>query len=231
MARTETPGLGCWKSTYPSIVWLADDCGPAGPFVPPSVGAGTDYYANAGTSHIALAKGDFNSVSGLTSETDTTWGSKWYSLQINTNGFYCNPPGGTTNSWCWQQFVFQNNGTSVGQVQVWYVLPDYLRVWGNWNCPTNFTPYLYTCYWKAAHYNTPAENPITKLSSITFFGSSNHLSSGNDQTTMCDGSSCYSTTVSSQFSLSSHWTNTEFNVLGFGGGSTAIALIRGPPSA
>lgn len=53
-------------------------------------------------------------------------------------------------------------------------------------------------------------------------GQANYESSRDDEASMCDGNGCYAaTTTGSALGLSSNWTITEFNVLGYGGGTQA----------
>lgn len=231
MNQTPTPGPGCWESNYPNTTWLSVPC--SQPDYPvPTVGGGTDDYADySGTSNVGWAQGDFSSVSGITTEADsgnpcsnsngTGHCSDYYSLQLNTNSWTCTPPSGHSTT-CWEQFVYTGAKT-VGNVAVWWYLPGYHGTWNN--CPTGFsqpTGYPNDCTDTTNIGVTHADPPTTKLGSMTLTGQANYEGSGDDEASMCDGNGCYAaTTTGSILGLSSNWTITEFNVLGYGGGTQA----------
>src|ERR1700733_7635793 len=86
MNQFPPPGPGCWYTTFPSTTWNSEPCAQPNNSTVPAVGDGTDYYAGNGSTHIEYAQGDFASVSGITSESDSSAGSDYYALQINSNG-------------------------------------------------------------------------------------------------------------------------------------------------
>jgi hypothetical protein len=227
MGHTPTPGPGCWQSDLPSTVWYAVPCSKPDYTNVPTVSGSNDSSAGSGSTKTGWAQGDFSSVSGITSEGDTGFANpttnKYYSLQINTNDFTCTVTGGYSNT-CWEQFIFLNIPTG-GTIEVVWYLPGYYASHGP--CPSPFSRGL-----------SPAQNdcidiitggaithtndPTTQLDKLTLLGKSNFQSSGNDVAQLCDGLGCYAaTTTGSALGLSNNWTKTQFNVLGYGGDSTA----------
>lgn len=231
MNHTPTPGPGCWQSNYPNTTWLSVTCSQPN-YPAPTVGDGTDDYAKySGTSNVGWAEGDFSSVSGINAEADsgnpcsnsngTGHCSDYYSLQLNTNSFTCTPSGGHSTT-CLEQFVYTGTATA-GNIAVWWYLPGYHSTWGN--CPTGFSQppgFPNDCTDPTNAGVLHADSPKTKLGSMTLLGEANYEGSGDDVAQMCDGNGCYAaTTTGSVLGTSSNWTITEFNVLGFGGGSQA----------
>jgi hypothetical protein len=234
MSQTPTPGTGCWESTYPSATWEQVAC-VSEKVAPTNVGSSYgDNPANSGSTHIGYAQGIFSSVMGITSESDSSLGSGYYSLQINSQYFTCTPASGTQdtysggNTGCWEQFDFENNpGTgSQGLVYIEYWLLDYTTQstggcpstapYSGWQPEVLGTNLKYDCWGytkQIAVPNQPATN--TGLAALIFTGMSNNLSSGNDEVDLCNGSYCYNWSVSdSELSLQNSWNSAEFNVFG-----------------
>ena len=230
MHHTFTPGPGCFYSPYPSTVWQRVPCGTPVNRPPPSVGHGVGDFANAGSPVIGYAQGSFGSVFGIMTEGDSAHSNpttnKYYSLQLNSNAFTCMPPNGVSAT-CWQQFLFYNFATG-GQLVVVYYLPGYFT--NNLNCidgtwgqyPNPFTGKTDCIKTGQSSGIILAEDPTTQLGKLTLSAQSNEGSSGTDSDTLCDGSGCNSAvTTGTLLSLYNHWNNTEFNIFGYGGGSTA----------
>jgi hypothetical protein len=221
-------GLGCFVSTYPDTTWKQVPCG-SHDLIPATVGNGNDHPAENNTTHMSWVQGDFSSVSGITKETDSYWGSNFYTLQINSQIFTCTPSGGASTQ-CWEQFVFRNlpgtGNPSVIFIEYW--LFDYTSINNVNNCPNTAPASGWNLLWDSgeqkgdcwgdtASINLPTESPTTKLGSLTFTGTSNISSSGHDSVQICDGSNCYSQSVSdAELQLYNYWTEAEFNVFGFG---------------
>jgi hypothetical protein len=98
---------------------------------------------------------------------------------------------------------------------------------GNEECPSgngqHYQTYGDDCYWNAGYYNIQhSYDPTSDLPDLLFYGKSNYLGSGVDQTQLCDGTYCYAgTTDDTYLDLYDHWTQSEFNILGYANGSTA----------
>ena len=236
MGHTPTPHPGCFQSTYPIVAWNEVQCASRA-MVPAYVGDGTDHSAKSGSSYMGYASGDF-STSGITSESDSYYGSNYYSLQINSQFFTCTPAGGSTAD-CWEQFVFQNSPVSGSNslLYIEYWLIDYTAVnnvgncpstapWSGWNLAYDSYTGLWSC-WGYTQQTTLGNESPTNLSSLTFTGESDLSNSANDVAQLCDGGGCYSRSVSdSEFQLFYYWNEAEFNVFGHGtppGGSASTA--------
>lgn len=230
MGQNPPPGPGCWQTIYPNTKWVQMPCSQPDYSIVPTVGDGTDKFANSGSTNTAWAQGSFSSVSGITTESDsgnpcgnsngTGHCSDYYSLQINTNSFQCTVVHSVT---CWQQFVFLGVPTA-GTIEVVYYLPGYYTSYTS--CPSGFSqgPSGWTgdCISITSAAILHANNPTTRLGALTMLGSSNYGGDGYDLAQLCDGSECYAATTSgTTLGTYNHWTTTEFNVLGYGGGSTA----------
>jgi len=240
MQSIAPPGIGCFNSTYPVEEWIKVQCATDMPTVPLTVGNGVDYSADASGSatRIAYATAGFNSVSGISSESDinnptTPCGSascaNWYSLQINSaSGWSCPVPGIVGGTWnnCWEQFVFAENGASLGDLFIQYWLNGYLS--SNPSCPSQlwsiYTP-THSCYIdNSSPTVTSAITPTNaNLYALSFTAQANYLNSGLDESNICNGlGSCWSSTApDSYFNLYQHWDYSEFNIFGFSAGSQA----------
>jgi hypothetical protein len=188
------------------------------------VGGGTDYEGQiASGNHIGEAQGYVSGFSGFSSESDGSFGTNYYSLQDDSNEFSTTYSG--TSVTVWQQFVFQNDpGSSSGYVFIQYWLLNYYSTYGS--CPSTHT-YL-TAWGQSGNncfansntsYSTPQENP-SGLQSYEQKGYADN--GGYDESVFCNGGTCYAEAVTyTVFDLAASWTVSEWNVLGFGAGSTA----------
>ena len=140
MSGIPAPRGGCFVATYPSTVWQPTQCvtAPLVPLLPSTVGNGHDEVAQSSTL-IGSSFGSFQSVSGLTSETDSMFGANSYTLQVNTNFFTTSTTytGGKSTTG-WEQFVFANDGSSLGYVFIQYWLIGYQSSYGS--CPSTGPP-------------------------------------------------------------------------------------------
>ena len=228
-----TPQRGCFTITYPATVWQSTHCvtGPTVPLkpMPPSaVGNGVDdvAYSSSGTP-IASSTGSFQSIGGLTIETDSQEGSNYYSLQINSQFFSTNTPY-TSNKAAtgWEQFVFENDPSyGFGYIYIQYWLIDYGSTYGS--CPnlgppdgTSWMAYSGSCYANSVDTSTPLES-ASNLSNLILEGDANLNS--NDENLLCvTGGSCYAISPPADvLDLYQHWLYSEFNVFGFCCGSRA----------
>lgn len=216
---SHTPTVpGCYESTYPNELWISTPCG-VPPSIPMTVGNGYDWSASSGSTTLGYAIGSFPSVNGLTSESDTYWGSNYYSMQVNSNQFSCTYGGKSTT--CWEQFLMDNNAANNGFIWIQYWLIGYYSSYGS--CPSSWSQYNGSCYTNSPSGKTIPQGypPPSALAQLSMSGSSNLSGSGNDQVTLCvQGTGCYSySTSDSVFYLYQSWGLAEFNILGYGAGA------------
>jgi len=247
--QTPTPSAGCFEASFPSLDWQQAVCQPE-PIVPATVGGAVDWYALS-YSNIGYSDGQFTNVA-VSSEHDSNSHSpycnspsactNWYTLQINSEYgsgvFQCNTSytGGKTSE-CWEQFLFFSEGATrnLGYVTIQYWLINYYS--NNGNCPSGSIPNGGSswvpapnsasgpsCVAQAGTYTTPSE-PISNLNNLNLAGSADFSGSTNDQVSLVDVSTGLAYSVSEPdgvLTLANYWTSSEFNILGFGAGSTAI---------
>lgn len=170
ISNVPVPGAGCFEVTYPSTVWQASKCGTAAsiPLRPspatiggagsPPVGNGNDEVAYSSGTLIGSSFGSFQSVTGLTSETNVCsapcsgvpQGPNEFSLQVNAQTFALVGTPYTNNQplTCvyptyvcgWEQFVFLNDpsGFYGTQIYIQYWLLNYYTNYGY--CPSTAPP-------------------------------------------------------------------------------------------
>jgi hypothetical protein len=234
MQTVPTSGIGCFNATYPVETWVRVPCATDIPQLPATVGNGNDYVASiSGSTNIGYVTTAFVSASGITGEVDSlnpcSGGAgtctSWYSLQINSQtGFSCTVPtvGGTWTD-CWEQFIFDNQGTTQGYLYIQYWLIGYLN--SNAACPsTSWSTYGTSCFVNDSGALTGAITPTnTHLAALSYTAEADYSNSGNDYSSICNGSgSCWSQTASDTYlQLYQHWSASEFNILGYIGGSQA----------
>jgi hypothetical protein len=221
VSHLATPGEGCFKATFPSLKWRQVVCGaaPKRIYVPrrgasgQTVGNGNDYAAVSATLTSA-AVGTFPTVSDVTKETDD--GEKNdYSLQLNSNFMTTAGCNGSTTGDCltWEQFVY-SSGEEAAFMQYWLIN------YGN-KCPSGggWNSYEGSCYKNSAAVSVPMI-AITSLGSFKLSGTA--VSGGNDTLVFTDGTKAYSTSGNDNVVyLATAWDQSEFNVIGDGGGSKA----------
>jgi hypothetical protein len=237
MVRTPLPKKGCFHASYPEKEWREVACvtPPPQPFRPQTRGNGngktgppntvggdyTNDWAAGASALVTLSEGSFNTVTGVSSETNGTL-SNSFGLQLNTNTF----TNSTTTSLCsgaaspsmcqgWEQFVFSNNNPApycAACVFVQYWLTPY----GGGTCPTGWQPDVGDCYTSSLGTLVPVQT-IGDLGGLTMTG---QISGGIDTATV-GSSDLYSTGADSTLNLYQSWTASEFNVFGNGGGDEA----------
>lgn len=248
MAHNSTPGVGCFHSSYPDIVWEKVACKTGQPRVHPvharprddeaevtggiSNGTSNDWVAHA-TGLITEAFGFFT-TKGITAENGVSeyndngvplgiLGPNEYSIQINTNDLSTTSAcAGHSGCHVWQQFVYATDYLGVGDGAE--VFMQYWLI--NWNatCPA----YWNTAYTKTGNdcwtngILTPAPNvPITALGNVLLSGSA--TAGGIDTVSFTYASEAYSNSFFDLvLDISSVWNKAEFNVVGNGGGSRAV---------
>lgn len=233
IAKVPQPDNGCFTATYPKLTWKRSECAappttpmtprPPGP-VPLTVGNGNHIAAQAPSGTISQAWGTFENVSGLASVSSplVPFGApvaNAYTLQLNTNFFSTPACAGALNPvLCqgWQQFVFANDGTS-GLVYMEY----WLLIYNNM-CPGGFSPFIVGpdifCRMATPATVVPGNTPITNLPGFLLSGD---VTGALDTVVFQDGMTAYSTTGSSIVDAAPGWTMAEYNVFGYGSGTTA----------
>lgn len=222
ITQTEVPAEGCFHASYPSMEWNKVECveapniqfRPRTGRVSQTVGDGTDYAADVSSGLIRKTIGSFPKVTGVTSERGVD-GANSYSLQLNSN--FMNTPacdGAAVPAECldWLQYVYSSDGTAAF-MQYWLIFWDT-------TCPSGwFSDGAGDCYKNSAAVAVPRE-AITALKSLKVSGSAK--AGGKDTMIMTVGTQAYTTTgKDSVVDLATAWTESEFNIIGDGGGSEA----------
>lgn len=221
LSHNPLPTAGCYVGTSTGTAWQQVQCvtAPSTPELPSTVGFGVDEVAQNLGALISNAQGSFVSVSGLTSESDNSLGPNYWALQVNSNQF------DTTTTYTggnlatgWEQFVYQNDpGTSQGKAYIQYWLIYYHLDYHN--CPYNWWTYGDSCYRNSAAVSVPLQ-AITNLANLKLTGNANVNSL--DTVTFCTSAQCYSVgATSGVLNLYESFHDAEFNVFGYGAGSTA----------
>ena len=216
MARVPLPKKGCFKASYPSTEWHEVTCttAPVRPYAPRpfTVGSAVDFSAVV-AGHIASATGSFDSVNGVTSETNL--GSPdTYSLQLNSEYFASPACAGSSNpNVCkgWQQFIYS---TSLASAFIEYWLIDYAAP-----CPAGWTTVSIHCLKNSTAVPVPAE-PIANLIQLSLNGTA--TAAGIDTITVGTSNGNLSAMAQDDvLSLAQGWKLAEFGIFGDGGGSDA----------
>ncbi len=236
------PTSGCFHATYPSVVWEKEACLPASAHhvvLPPhfskqartaqaktsaaslnTAGDGNDYSAKTSTL-TSSAIGSFPTVTGVTSKSNGD-----YTLQLNTNmgpSADCNATYGYSSCQTWQQFIYATTGEDVtgtppqAYIQDWIFLSD--DDYNSIGCPEGWGNYdpQDACFTDSDAVNT-ADVALTSLANVKLSGSASV--SGNDTVIFTNGSTAKSVSQSGDtLSIGSTWKQSEFNVVGDGGGS------------
>lgn len=231
MRQMAPPTEGCFHAAFPSVVWEKAACTAtnyrSNPHVKFSaaetVGNGNDYAA-ATSGLTTSATGTFPVVTGVTSETDGSTANS-YTLQLNTNLANSSPACaayGYSSCQVWQQFIYSSSyvgGVAQVFMQDWMFIPAHSR------CPRSggWTSYKTSSY-NGCYKNSNAVNtvlvPATQLGNLKLAGSVNK--NGNDTVTFTNGTQAYAvsqpdTTLDAAYV----WNQSEFNIVGNGGGSAA----------
>jgi len=219
IVQTDVPSDGCFYASYPSTQWLRVPCteAPNVPFIPrggaivSTVGNGTDYVAQV-SGLMSGSVGSFPTVTDVISEKDSGEANV-YSLQLNSNFMTTAACGGITGCLSWEQFVY-SSGEQAAFMQYWLI--NYGE-----QCPVgSWMSYEGSCYKNSAAISVPNE-PITMLAGLKLSGKA--VAAGKDTLTFTAGTEAYGTTgKDSVVDLASDWSESEFNVIGDGGGSKAV---------
>jgi hypothetical protein len=185
------------------------------------VGNGYDEVAQAPSPTIGSSSGSFQSITGLTSESDSVYGTNYWGLQDNTNFFTTTTTytGGKSTTG-WEQFVFLNDpGANTGYLFMQYWLINYQNQYKT--CPTtgplggtSWYEYAGSCYANGPQESVPLQ-AVTNLSNLMLKGYADFNS--NDEDMFCvSGGSCYDVATTYQvLNLYEYWQDAEFNVFGY----------------
>lgn len=221
IAASPVPEEGCFRASYPSTGWTKVACtqAPKRPYVPrgqggsATVGNGHDYAAVT-SKIIKSAIGAFPVVTGVKRETGYNGAANTYSLQLNS-GFMstaaCKGAADPAACQSWEQFVYSSS-SQAAFMQYWLI------GYGT-SCPGGWFSYQSDCYTNSAAATVP-QIAITKLQTLQI--SATAVAKGIDTLVMTAGTEAYSTTgKDSVVDLATAWKQSEFNVVGDGGGSQA----------
>ncbi|WP_233840513.1 hypothetical protein [Dyella sp. 2HG41-7] len=232
MKQMAPPTTGCFHAQYPSVIWEQMACSTTNYRSEPhvkfstaeTVGNGNDYAA--ATSGITKsATGSFPVVTGVTSENDGGTANS-YTLQLNTN------LGNGTSAECasygysscqvWEQYIYSSSyvgGVAQVFIQNWMFIPSRSRCprTGGWS--SYKTSSYNGCYKNSAAVNSVLV-PASQLGSLKLAGVAN--AGGNDTVTFTDGTTAYAVSEpDTTLGISGVWNQSEFNIVGNGGGSAA----------
>lgn len=236
---------GCFTAVYPRLAWRETTCAPP-PSAPMSprppgpaplvIGNGYNVVAerpDGYTTPIFHSEGSFenvnNTVTRVTSpiERGGPPTADAYSIQLNTNHFTTDRcAGAATPDICrgWKQFVFANNGTTgVSYVEYW------LLSYNQEECPAGWTTApvedsLDTdCYLKIDGAAIPSNTPIRELQRLKLVANFGVLDGvRHDVLTTHIGTTSQLVLHPMVLDAGDQWTQTEFNVFGYGHGHTAV---------
>lgn len=228
MIQLPHPKKGCFKATHPKVEWQEVPCGkaPDRPYPPtrkakplPNTvgGGGTNDVSAQVTGNLLSAEGSFDSVTGVTSETDSLTGqANQFSLQLNTKPFttsVCSGAAIPANCQGWQQFLY-SSGYNIVWMQYWLI--NYGSPGAA--CPAGWLTYAPHCYTNSPTTSVPAQT-IASLTQLRLAGSANATTDTATLTT--GGGTIHSTNQDSVLNLANHWQIAEFNIFGDGNGSSA----------
>jgi hypothetical protein len=247
--HTRRPKRGCFIATFPKTEWREVECiptPPTKPYPPRRVGglrlpntvggSGPDFSAIPNSGHISEGEGSFDSVSGVTSESNTAGTANSYSLQLNTDFFNTSTCSTYANCRGWEQFVYESNGSAF--IQYWYIrygtagtsCPAPVspscngsNVFTNGWCPFNVagTTDVY-CARNASSSISPTAEPATSLGILKLTGTVAGFNGNADDEIAVSAGSVRTGPGNNYFTdLGSQWGEAEFNVFGDGGSDAA----------
>ena len=214
-AAPDAEAEGCFEATYPSMEWVAADCAKAPAFVtkihPNTVGNGADYAA-VSNGLTSKAIGTFPTVTGVKTESDEGT-SNGYSIQLNSN-FMSGTAAckGVSGCQSWSQFVYSSEEESA-------FIQDWLIAIGT--CPSSAwnDDGSGDCYKNSAAVSVPK----LAISGLSTFKMSGAATSKKDSLVFTANGKAYKTSqADSVTNLSTKWDQSEFNIIGDGGGSEAV---------
>jgi hypothetical protein len=225
IARTPTPGSGCFTASFPLTIWKQVKCSvaPQRPYVPASghgnaqtTGDGNDYSAVVSGAFMTSTVGSFPKVKGVTSEKDGNRANS-YSLQVNSNFMSGSPACAAANvpanCLAWEQFVYSST-EQAAFMQYWLI--HYTG--GSVHCPSGWASFSDDCFKNSASVHAPNQT----IDQLPFLQVSGAIAAGIDTLVFTTKTQAYSTTgADTVVSLGTGWNASEFNIIGDGGGSEA----------
>lgn len=189
---------------------------PDRPYIPHSgtvsrtVGDGDDYAAEV-SGLLTQSVGTFPVVTGVKTEKDEGESGD-YSLQLNSNFMSTAACAGNPNCQSWEQFVY-SSGEKSAFMQYWLI--DYGQ-----RCPRGWNTFSTDCYVNSAAVTVP-KVAIAQLKNLKLSGAA--VLNGTDTLVFTTETEAYSTTgKDSVVDLATDWHESEFNIIGDGGGSEAV---------
>jgi hypothetical protein len=222
MAHTPFPNSGCYTSSYPSNQWQEIPCSTATarPHPIEAGGNGSEYSAETSKS-LSSVTGSFDSVTNVTSETDSIAGANVFSLQINTNNYNSKLCDSSTCA-AVQQYIYD----SPGDVYIQYWLKGHGK-----NCPSKTiakhtwtfypgNPGAKGCFINGNQAPVSPSLAIKDLGSVFLTGTT---SASSQSAVVGTPVKLYGHSDSGDFlGIRTQWKFAEFNVFGGGGGSEAF---------
>ena len=222
IARTPTPYEGCFTAEYPSTTWVRTECvkAPDIEYLPhglartDTVGDGADFAASV-SGLLTGTVGTFPTVTGVKTERDSGR-SNVYSIQLNSNFMtgtaVCSGHSYEGNAcMSWEQFVYSSSEQSA--------FMQYWLIYYGKTCPSGWNTDAGSCWKNSAAVSVPKE-AISTLSTQKMAGTA--AKGGNDTLTFTVSGKAYSTSgADSVTDLGTAWNQSEFNIIGDGGGSKA----------
>jgi hypothetical protein len=232
MAKKSAPAAGCYSATFPSTEWQSAPCStaPGRPHParldqgPQQAGAGNSPVASPART-ISSATGLLAKVAGVTSEADSLSGANAWSLQLNTNRFdpaiLCAGQHGCKG---WQQFIADNPGDTY--IQYWLIghgqpcpprPAGFPHDWGYFAGDPTGAP---GC-WINGHQTAEPHQTAATLQGMRLTGTASSAA----QTVLLetgDGRLFAAQDAGDPLTIGSGWNQSEFNLFGFGGGTTAV---------
>ncbi len=218
MARVPLPKKGCFTASYPGNEWHEVPCTTAPPPRPYTVGSAVDFSAVV-SGHIASATGPFDSMDGVTSETNSG-NPDTYSLQLNSEFFVSPACAGAANpNVCkgWQQFIYS---TTFASAFIQYWLLDYSAP-----CPAGWTPLSIHCIKNSVNAVAVPAQPIANLLHMSLTGTANVGGTDTIIMSIPGNPNLNAMNQDDVLTLSQGWKLAEFGIFGDGGGSDATFSV------
>lgn len=223
IVRVPMPKKGCFQASYPSMAWKEVRC-VTPPQNPYQIGnGGQDVIASVGPQQISSATGSFDSVTGVLSETGSTFGSgcsnkvsgvaNIFSLQITTNFFTNTMCPNSMQQCALEQFVYSNLGSVF--VQYWLASKT--------PCPSGWKTSGPNCFMTGPGSPVAPLPTIADLANMSLTG--NASSAGDTAVLTVNGNaSATNQSLGNVLGLSGtgNWNTTEFGVFGDTCGSEAL---------
>lgn len=228
MVATPPSTAGCFHARYPYTSLAAVPCKPASARlmglpsnlhgISKTAGKGNDYVLRAPSSVLLKrTTGSFPVETGVTSVDDSRYGPNRYSLQLNTNHGDATPACVVLSASCigiQEQFAYSFDPGNSGIFIEYWMYGDFLSS----GCPKHWHGLRYYCSKWSTTVPTP-DVPINELDKVQMSAYAN--SAGQDGIVFLYGNDAYYLVADNPLGIDQVWTDSEFNVFGYGGGSQA----------